>query len=120
MSYTPNTAPGLKPLTLTYKVVQDVPICLDVYPPLFAIEQIPLASTIVTNLNASHIPVSIPAVVYFHGGGLTVGNRQSWFPRWMQGMLWYTAWSSILQLTMIPRQNVSQPRDTRLSLPIID
>ncbi|KAL0949811.1 hypothetical protein HGRIS_009846 [Hohenbuehelia grisea] len=26
----------------------------------------------------------VPAVVYFHGGGLTVGNRTSWFPSWLQ------------------------------------
>jgi len=28
--------------------------------------------------------VGIPAVVYFHGGGLLVGNRRSWFPDWLQ------------------------------------
>ncbi|KAF9449114.1 alpha/beta-hydrolase [Macrolepiota fuliginosa MF-IS2] len=25
----------------------------------------------------------VPVVVYFHGGGLTVGNRESWFPYWL-------------------------------------
>jgi len=28
--------------------------------------------------------VGFPAVVYFHGGGLLVGNRRSWFPDWLQ------------------------------------
>lgn len=28
----------------------------------------------------------VPAVVFFHGGGLTVGNRRSWFPDWFKGM----------------------------------
>jgi hypothetical protein len=27
--------------------------------------------------------VSLGAVVFFHGGGLTVGNRKSWFPNWL-------------------------------------
>jgi carboxylesterase type B len=27
---------------------------------------------------------SVPAVVYFHGGGLTVGNRNSWLPNWLK------------------------------------
>ncbi|KDQ25694.1 hypothetical protein PLEOSDRAFT_1045533 [Pleurotus ostreatus PC15] len=26
----------------------------------------------------------IPAVIYFHGGGMTVGDRKSWFPLWLQ------------------------------------
>lgn len=28
--------------------------------------------------------VGMPVVVYFHGGGLLVGNRKSWFPDWLQ------------------------------------
>ncbi|KAJ3806199.1 Alpha/Beta hydrolase protein [Lentinula aff. lateritia] len=28
--------------------------------------------------------LSLGALVYFHGGGLTVGNRTSWFPTWLQ------------------------------------
>ncbi|KAJ6611411.1 Alpha/Beta hydrolase protein [Mycena sp. CBHHK59/15] len=34
----------------------------------------------------SHWPSSprFPAIVYFHGGGLTVGNRRSWFPTWLK------------------------------------
>ena len=28
--------------------------------------------------------VEVPAVVYFHGGGLLVGNKKSWFPEWLR------------------------------------
>src|SRR5882724_9417918 len=28
-----------------------------------------------------------PALVYFHGGGLTAGDKTSWFPFWLHGML---------------------------------
>lgn len=49
-----------------------IDIGLDVYPPAF----LPSNSDII-------IP-KVPAVVYFHGGGLSVGNRRSWFPSWLQ------------------------------------
>ncbi|PFH51240.1 hypothetical protein AMATHDRAFT_59544 [Amanita thiersii Skay4041] len=26
----------------------------------------------------------VPTIIYFHGGGLTVGNRDSWHPTWLQ------------------------------------
>ena len=55
------------PLTIVYKVVDDLPIHVDVYPPT-----IPVLSS-----------SPIPAVIYFHGGALTVGNRKSWFPTWL-------------------------------------
>jgi acetyl esterase/lipase len=53
------------PLTLVYKHVEDLPIYLDLYTPLVPQDR------------------PIPVVVYFHGGGLTVGNRKSWFPKWL-------------------------------------
>lgn len=28
---------------------------------------------------------ALQIILYFHGGGLTVGNRKSWFPRWIYG-----------------------------------
>jgi acetyl esterase/lipase len=28
----------------------------------------------------------LSAVAYFHGGGLTVGDRTSWFPSWLQSV----------------------------------
>ncbi|KIK69762.1 hypothetical protein GYMLUDRAFT_151343 [Collybiopsis luxurians FD-317 M1] len=28
--------------------------------------------------------LTLGCLVYFHGGGLTVGNRKSWFPKWLQ------------------------------------
>ena len=27
----------------------------------------------------------LSAILYFHGGGLTVGNRRSYFPHWLHG-----------------------------------
>ncbi|KAF9223001.1 alpha/beta-hydrolase [Gyrodon lividus] len=60
-------------LTFVYKAVGDKPILLDLYlpdPNLFA--------------SASDLR---PTIIYFHGGGLTVGTRQSWFPSWLQKRL---------------------------------
>ncbi|KAG6810093.1 hypothetical protein H0H92_013342 [Tricholoma furcatifolium] len=61
--------------TLVYKQVPlssngTLDIHLDIYAPG------PVAALRTSN--------KIPAIVYFHGGGLTVGNRQSWFPTWLQ------------------------------------
>jgi acetyl esterase/lipase len=28
----------------------------------------------------------LPSLVYFHGGGLTVGEKTSWFPFWIYGL----------------------------------
>ncbi|KAF8073983.1 Alpha/Beta hydrolase protein, partial [Lyophyllum atratum] len=63
-------------VTLSYKQVptslNPIDIQLDIYPPAFT-------------PNGTHTAIpSVPAVIYFHGGGLTVGNRQSWFPDWLQ------------------------------------
>ena len=58
-----NTRP--EPITLVYKRVADLDLALDVYPPT-------------TTGATTH-----PALVYFHGGGLTVGDRKSWFPTWL-------------------------------------
>ncbi|KAI8971171.1 alpha/beta-hydrolase [Trametes punicea] len=54
-------------LTLTYKTVDGLAIYVDLYPPR----------------DAPGAPTELPSVVYFHGGGLAVGNRQSWFPFWL-------------------------------------
>ncbi|KAG7088160.1 hypothetical protein E1B28_012182 [Marasmius oreades] len=54
-----------EPLTLVYKTCDSGPIRLDVHPPTEVIS-------------------GVGAIVYFHGGGLTVGNRKSWFPTWLQ------------------------------------
>ncbi|KAF9059387.1 Alpha/Beta hydrolase protein [Rhodocollybia butyracea] len=59
------------PLTLIYKTVSNVPIKLDVYPPT--------AGTEVTNQSSE-----ISAVLWFHGGGLAMGNRTNFFPKWLQ------------------------------------
>ncbi|GBE84981.1 alpha/beta-hydrolase [Sparassis crispa] len=59
--------------TFVYKHVQGIDLSMDFYlPPVSA-------------FNASSAEdIHIPALVYFHGGALTVGNRQSWFPAWLQ------------------------------------
>lgn len=62
-----------EPYTIPYKQVADVTILVDVYPPEGS----------GTNPNSTNVP-TIPAVVYFHGGGLTAGNRRTWVARWMQ------------------------------------
>ncbi|KAI0670870.1 alpha/beta-hydrolase [Trametes maxima] len=61
-------------LTYAYKRVDELAIHLNVYPPVLVQEPGPLAGLTATKL---------PAIVYFHGGGLTVGNRESWFPYWL-------------------------------------
>ena len=58
-------------LTFTYKVVEYHPILFDIYHPRLS--------------SGSHEMITVSAVVYFHGGGLTVGNRKSWFPLWLKG-----------------------------------
>ncbi|KAH7925588.1 alpha/beta-hydrolase [Leucogyrophana mollusca] len=64
------------PLTFAYKHVDGDQLLLDVYLPTSASVAGP----------RTDLP-SVPTVIYFHGGGLTVGNRQSWFPGWFQGRL---------------------------------
>jgi hypothetical protein len=65
--------------TFPYKYVGNEAIYLDVYPP-------PVAS----RNNHTH---AVPTVVYFHGGGLTVGNRRSWFPEWLKRQSELDLWS---------------------------
>lgn len=55
-------------LSFSYKKVDDISLVLDVYGP---------------NVVAKE-KAKVPALVYFHGGGLTVGNRNSWFPGWLE------------------------------------
>ena len=75
------------PVTLVYKTVaalnltsegvqSEVPLHLDVYLPD------PHPDRTSTSGGGS---VGVPAVVYFHGGGLLVGDRKSWFPEWLRG-----------------------------------
>ena len=59
---------SLYKLTFAYREVHGLSLLLDVYPPVVD----------VTTKNRK-----CPSVVYFHGGGLTVGNKQSWFPHWL-------------------------------------
>ena len=61
------------PLTLAYKTVDGVTCYIDVYlPPLDAVA-------------ARGRPGPLPVILYWHGGGLSAGNRKSWFPQWIHG-----------------------------------
>ncbi|KIK41933.1 hypothetical protein CY34DRAFT_84478 [Suillus luteus UH-Slu-Lm8-n1] len=62
-------------LTFTYKEVDGIRVLLDVYLPPDEVDQ------------QFTRQVTRPAVVYFHGGGLTVGNKRSWFPTWLKSRL---------------------------------
>lgn len=66
--------------TLAYKQLQDTSLLLDIYAPSSI-------SHLADYPNAGFTAPSVPAVIYFHGGGLTVGNRRSWFPTWLQSQL---------------------------------
>jgi len=59
--------------TFEYKKLDNTPpFLLDVYfPPLPATDEI----------------VSIPVLVFFHGGALLAGDKQSAFPNWLLGMI---------------------------------
>ncbi|KAG1849890.1 Alpha/Beta hydrolase protein [Suillus subalutaceus] len=65
------------PLTFTYKEVDGISVLLDVYLPPDDVDQQFTGQAIQYH----------PAVVYFHGGGLTIGNRRSWFPTWLKNRL---------------------------------
>lgn len=58
-------------VTFTYKEVDSHPILLDVCPPSLPSSSSQTASPM------------IPALIYFHGGGLIVGDRRSFFPMWL-------------------------------------
>ncbi|GJJ13184.1 hypothetical protein Clacol_007435 [Clathrus columnatus] len=57
--------------TCAYKEVDGIKVELDVYLPPEGTE---------TNLSQAHLR---PAIVYFHGGGLIVGEKDAWFPYWI-------------------------------------
>ncbi|TEB40197.1 alpha/beta-hydrolase [Coprinellus micaceus] len=61
-------------ITLVYKQVSGLDLQVDIHPPWLSPPGIDTDSAI----------EEAPAVLFFHGGGLTVGNRTSWFPYWMQ------------------------------------
>jgi acetyl esterase/lipase len=64
------------PLTFKYKEVDGIRVLLDIY--------LPPDDVTVDQQFTRQVIQYRPAVVYFHGGGLTVGNRQSWFPTWLK------------------------------------
>ena len=69
--------------TLCYKRLSQgsgLPLYLDIYHP--SLKKPDSEESDLTTDRCSDFLV--PAVVYFHGGGLTVGNRNSWFPNWLK------------------------------------
>ncbi|KAF5333002.1 hypothetical protein D9758_015190 [Tetrapyrgos nigripes] len=76
-----------QPITLVYKSITqadgltNLPFKLDVYLPCGPLPLEELQQPATNNTSPSN---GSSAVVYFHGGGLTVGNRKSWFPAWLQ------------------------------------
>ncbi|KAJ3835911.1 Alpha/Beta hydrolase protein [Lentinula raphanica] len=65
--------------TMVYKTLdstsgEHTPVLLDVHYP----------HNISSTTAIDHADIPLGALVYFHGGGLTVGNRTSWFPDWLQ------------------------------------
>lgn len=57
--------------TFIYKQVEGTDIKFDLYAP---------------SSPPSDLSRALAAVIYFHGGGLTVGTRRTWFPVWMKSM----------------------------------
>ncbi len=55
------------PATFAYKQLGDLTLYIDVYPPTTTTDS----------------PGPVPAVVFFHGGGMTVGDRTTWLPKWL-------------------------------------
>ncbi|KAF4617368.1 hypothetical protein D9613_006159 [Agrocybe pediades] len=63
-------------ITIQYKTHgSNIPMYYDIH----------LPSSLSEESEARKVEVpAIPAVVYFHGGGLSVGNRRSWTPIWLK------------------------------------
>ncbi|KAF8895633.1 Alpha/Beta hydrolase protein [Infundibulicybe gibba] len=75
-------SPGPLPIenvtTLAYKTLSDsTPVYLDIYPPV-------VTNAIIQRLLGIPPVILFPVIVYFHGGGLTVGDRRSWLPHWLR------------------------------------
>ncbi|KAH9841593.1 Alpha/Beta hydrolase protein [Rhodofomes roseus] len=67
--------------TYTYKTVDEIHLLMDVYLPRVSSSK---SQQHATQASPHGEP---PIVIYFHGGGLTVGNKDSWFPHWLHGRL---------------------------------
>lgn len=64
-----------EPVTVCYKLVSGTPIFLDVYLPSLQATQ------------GDPKEVLLPFIIYFHPGGLSVGNKKSYFPTWLYSLL---------------------------------
>ena len=88
--------------TLCYKRLDqgsNLPLYLDIYHPSWKPD-----SELTTNCSE----FLVPAVVYFHGGGLTVGNRNSWLPNWLKSQCNITLLSC--NFTNQPRRSCNRSR----------
>lgn len=73
--------PTLDHVTAPFKRLEDsTPIFVDIYLP----PQVPSALEEEPAVRPNKHARLIPMVVYFHPGGLSVGNRR-WLPRWLIG-----------------------------------
>ena len=72
--------------TFAYKQIGNQDVLFDIYLP-----EVPSSGSLKRNET-----VSVPAVVYFHGGGLTVGNRESWFPFWLHSRRQNVNWQRLV------------------------
>lgn len=74
----------LCPFTFIYKHVESssLDLAIDYYPPSIQSASAEHGST---RGGPSVAPTHLgaPCLVYFHGGGMTVGDRKSWFPSWL-------------------------------------
>jgi acetyl esterase/lipase len=69
------------PIAFPYKTIKNTPILLDLYPPSIQFSD---------NLTKK----DVPAIIFFHGGGLVAGDRRSWFPAWLHGVLtFFITWN---------------------------
>lgn len=80
MSTTGDAAHNPFSYTFVFKQVNHAKISLDLYPPYLH-----SGSTAEMDEETPESAPRVPALVYFHGGGMTVGNRASWQPAWLRG-----------------------------------
>ena len=77
-------------ITLSYKrLPNDKEVLLDFYPP---------------ETSGTAAPISkIPAIVFFHGGGLLLGNRRFLFPAWLKSMYIYIEYpNTYIDIVLFP------------------
>lgn len=87
-----STGEDTSKVTIPYKKAHGKDVLLDIYPP-----------TSDAILNAERVP----ALIFFHGGGLTVGDRSSWFPTWLKGKFMIQCFSYCSDLCLFRVERVT-------------